>query len=85
MQSQKDMPIKKKERKNVTNESPQRGKNKGIQKRYQELLVEYKDTLTPEEYRKFQEYNKYDNLLYDALTINKDKDLSLLGSIEKEK
>lgn len=66
---------KKKEKKNPTiEESAQRKKDKKIQKRYQEVLLEYKKNLSPREYKKFEEDTKYDVLLYDALMVIRDKE-----------
>jgi len=69
----------------VTEESVQRKNDKKIQKRYQEILIEYKKILPTREYRKFEEDTKYDILLYDALMISRDKEGILLSDIEKEK
>ncbi|MBP7806374.1 hypothetical protein KA057_01695 [Candidatus Gracilibacteria bacterium] len=77
---------KKKEKKTIAvEESLQRKKDKKIQKRYQEVLLEYKKTLTAREYKKFEEDTKYDILLYDALMVSRDKEGTLLGKIEQEK
>lgn len=77
---------KKKEKKNVTvEESAQRKRDKKIQKRYQEVLLEYRKTLSPREYKKFEEDTKYDILLYDALMVVRDKEWDLLSKIEQEK
>lgn len=77
---------KKKEKKNIViEESAQRKKDKKIQKRYQEVLLEYKKTLSAREYKKFEEDTKYDILLYDALMISRDKEWTLLSKIEQEK
>lgn len=75
----------KKERKEVEEESFQRKNDKKIQKRYQEILKEYKKTLSEKEFKKFEEDTKYDILLYDALMVNHDKDGTLLSKIETEK
>lgn len=65
----------KKEKKNIViEESTQRKKDKKIQKRYQEVMIEYKKTLPAREYKKFEEDTKYDILLYDALMISRDKE-----------
>lgn len=64
-----------KEKKNIViEESAQRKKDKKIQKRYQEVMLEYKKTLSTREYKKFEEDTRYDILLYDALMINRDKE-----------
>lgn len=77
---------KKKEKKNITvEESTQRKRDKKIQRRYQEVLLEYKKTLSPREYKKFEEDTKYDVLLYDALMVVRDKEWVLLSKIEQEK
>lgn len=76
----------KKEKKNIViEESTQRKKDKKIQKRYQEVMLEYKKTLPAREYKKFEEDTKYDILLYDALMISRDKEWTLLSKIEQEK
>jgi len=69
----------------ATEESVQRKKDKKIQTRYKEILIEYKEILPDQEYKKFQEDTKYDILLYDALLISRDKEGILLSKIEKEK
>lgn len=76
---------KKKEIKVATEESVQRKKDKKIQTRYKEILIEYKEILPTREYKKFQEDTKYDILLYDALLISRDEEGILLSKIEKEK
>gem|GEM_PF-3118274 len=69
----------------ATEESVQRKKDKKIQTRYKEILIEYKEILPDQEYKKFQEDTEYDILLYDALLISRDKEGILLSKIEKEK
>ena len=76
---------KKIEKKVATEESVQRKKDKKIQTRYKEILIEYKEILPDQEYKKFQEDTEYDILLYDALLISRDKEGILLSKIEKEK
>lgn len=66
-------------------ESLQKKKDKKIQKRYQEILKEYKKTLSVADYNKFEESTRYDILLYDALMVSRDKEWTLLWKIEQEK
>jgi hypothetical protein len=63
----------------------QRKKDKKIQKIYQKIFAQYKESLTPSEYKKFSEITKYDILLYDALMVSRDKWGNLLKKIELEK
>lgn len=70
---------------NPPEELTQSKKDKKIQKQYKEILSEYKNTLSPKKYKKFEEETKYDVLLYDALMVSRDKDGTLLTKIEQEK
>jgi hypothetical protein len=76
---------KKKEKKASIEESPSRKRDKKIQRRYQEVLAEYKKTMPAREYKKFEEDTRYDILLYDALMVSRDKEGKLLTQIESEK
>lgn len=71
---EEELPKKKEKKTIAVEESLQRKKDKKIQKRYQEVLLEYKKTLTAREYKKFEEDTKYDILLYDALMVSRDKE-----------
>jgi hypothetical protein len=75
----------KKVKKIIAEESVQRKNDKKIQKRYQEILAEYKKTLSDSEFKKFEEDTRYDILLYDALMVNHDKSGTMFAKIEKEK
>ncbi|MBP7823139.1 hypothetical protein KA050_02195 [Candidatus Gracilibacteria bacterium] len=78
--------VKKKEKKTIViEESLQRKKDKKIQKKYQEILIEYKKTMPVREYKKFEEDTRYDILLYDALMVSRDKEGKLLSKLESEK
>ena len=84
--SEKELAPKKKEKKTIViEESLQRKKDKKIQKKYQEILIEYKKTMSVREYRKFEEDTRYDILLYDALMVSRDKEGKLLSKLESEK
>lgn len=82
---EKEWTPKKKEKKASTEESPSRKRDKKIQKRYQEVLAEYKKTMSAHEYKKFEEDTRYDILLYDALMVSRDKEGKLFTQIESEK
>lgn len=76
----------KREKKTVSQEeSLEKKRDKNIHKRYQEVLKEYKRTLSAAEYKKFEEITRYDILLYDALMVSRDKEWKLLSKLENEK
>lgn len=76
----------KKEKKTVSREeSLEKKRDKNIHKRYQEVIKEYKKTLSETDYKKFEELTRYDTLLYDALMVSRDKEWKLLSKLENEK
>ncbi len=66
-------------------ESLQKKKDKKIQRRYQEILKEYKKTLSVADYNKFEESTRYDILLYDAIMVSHDTEWKVLSKLESEK
>lgn len=82
---EEEIPKKKERKTSPPEESSSRKKDKRIQKKYQEIFIEYKKTMSSREYKKFEEDTKYDILLYDALMVSRDKEGKLLPKIEAEK